>query len=164
MENSKSKDEKDYPSVKLAYEIALKSYDWAIQRLNAMDDRTDKLLVWISSITLGTVALVGGRKISDGVFDWWFVIAIAIFMSIVCFGLYIRQHGALTIIDPKKTYNLLHKSEWNFQKDTIYFAGEHLEKNIGLVNKKADYTTYMIYLFLAEIAALVAWIISLRGA
>lgn len=157
--NETSNEEK-YPSVTLAYELSHKSYDWAIERLNSADDKIDRLIVWIASMTLGFIALVGsGRKLSELSYDWWFVTAMISFIAIICIGLYIRHHGSLILVSSNKMIKWVHESEWEFKKNRIYFAGEHFKKNIRLVKKKYMCTNVLIILFVFEIFCLIKWLI-----
>ena len=124
MEGKEPTDEEKYPSVGLAYDIALKSYDWSIQRLNAVDDRIDKLLTWISSITLGVVAFVGTKgPVNAFRCNAFFLLSMIIFAITVCFGLYTRHQGSLKLISPRKLYGVLHESSFEFRKNTRCFPG-----------------------------------------
>ena len=53
----KSNEDK-YPSVELAYDIALKSYDWLFRRLEVMDDRIEKIIAYATGITLAFVTII----------------------------------------------------------------------------------------------------------
>jgi hypothetical protein len=56
MDEPQSPEERTYPSVDLAYELSIKSYDWILKRLELMDDRIDKLVALMTGVSLALIS------------------------------------------------------------------------------------------------------------
>src|ERR1035438_8307932 len=123
MENELSNEEK-YPSVKYAYDIALKSYDWAIQRSDAVDNGIDKLLAWIPSLNIGIIAIIFSTSKNNIIASFHsnlFLFAMVLLACIIILGFSTKMKGSLTLVTPAILFNqFLNLSEWEFKKDTVY--------------------------------------------
>lgn len=163
MEDSPNKltDEEAYPSVETAYEIALKSYDWSIQRMDAIDGAIDKLLAWISSINLGVIAVIASKNLPIYFESKYFYYVMIIFLLIVLTGIGTKIKGSLRLVSPEKLVNMLHKNPWEFKKDGIYLSSKDFKRNHIVVNRKGYASTVMIICFVLEICLLVKWLTSL---
>ena len=151
--------EKKYPSVHLAYEIAMKSYDEAMKRSDVADDAIDKLRSWITTVNLAFIAWMLPRLSVN----LWFVISIAIFVLIIVLSVLAKSRGALLLPSPRELYNkYLHWSEWEFKKNMTYWAAEHFEKNKAYVAKKARYIVIIFTLFLLEVETMVSWVLAVH--
>jgi hypothetical protein len=160
--NTKVKKEETYPSVDLAYEIALKSYDWAIQRLDAIEARVDQLLAWFSAVNLGVISIIATQAPSSQITfrSTWFYVAMVLFLITISLGFYSKFRRELTLIDPKKLYEeTMHKTPWEFKKDSIYWAGKHSGSNRDFIAWKANLSRWMIAAFALESIFLVCWLI-----
>jgi hypothetical protein len=156
--------EATWPGVKLAYDFVLPSYQWAITRFEAVDSRIQTLQAFIVTVTLGlpTIATLIFKNISFT--SWCFMIACGLAITAVVIGLVGRSWGGITLVHPQILYEKwLHRQEWEFRKDMLYFAAEHFEENTHLVNRKGRLVTIMTILFLIEAGMLFVWIISARG-
>ncbi len=148
--------EKAYPSVHLAYDLALASYEWAEKRLEAADSRAQTLLALATTVTLAFVPLALQRGLSAR--SAWFILAIIAFASGIVLGMTARLQGSLRLIAPKALYEAwLHYSHWEFKKNLIYWAGEHFELNRALINRKGRLLTAASLSFLVEAALLLSW-------
>ena len=149
---------KKFPSTELGYEIGLKSYDFSLQRSDAVDNRIDRMLAWISGINLGTIAVFKANEISFN--SIYFTIAVALFLTILVIGMIGKARGTLTLIEPKKIFDSwLYYGKLYFKYQLLSYIGEHFEKNQDFVNWKAKLLNWMIFLFLLEIIVLGIWII-----
>lgn len=162
MEDSKSPEtvEQNYPSVDLAYDITLKSYDWAIQRYDAIDNTIDKLLGWISSITLGVIAIVATKEPQPNFQDCAFYVAMFFFGITVVSGVATKVWGSLSLINPQDVYNkylTLVKSD--FKKKVVFFGGKAFKRNQTIVNHKGKVSILMIGCFIGEMVAIGYWLI-----
>lgn len=154
--------EKKYPSVELAYDISLKTYDWAMQRSDSIDGTIDKLLAWISSITLGVIAIMATKIQFVSFHSNYFYMAIACFVFTILAGTYTKIRGSLSLITPENLYHkYLSYEQWEFKKNIIFWAGEDFKHNQGLVNWKGRVSIFMIIAFLLETIAIGEWLISL---
>ncbi len=154
--------EKQYPSIKYAYEIGIKSYDWCIHRSDAIDNTIDKLLGWFSSVTLGVITLVITKsKVFTIDYNIWFYISIGLLITIVLLGIYTKVKGSLMLLSPEKLYNEnLHKNEFTFKKDVTSWASQAFIHNQSLVNRKGMISVAMIGCFILEIITLAMWVTS----
>ena len=142
-----------WPGVKLAYDFVLPSYQWAITRFEAVDSRIQTLQAFIVTVTLGlpTIATFIVKNIQFT--SWWFIMACILAMTAVVIGVIGRSWGGITLVHPNILYEKwLHREEWEFQKDMLYFAAEHFEENASLVNWKGRLITIMTILFLLEVS------------
>ncbi len=162
MEKTKTSDEKKYPAVHIAYDIAVKSYDWALHRSDAIDNGIDKFLVWISSINIGVVAIASTKFTDISFHSCWAIFAIMMLGGGIFLGIWAKVKGSLILPSPKKIYDkYLHYTQWEFKKNWIYFSGEHFEANRQLINQKGRLMMAMAVLFLLNLVTLVGWITSL---
>ena len=150
---------KRWPSVDLAYGFVLPAYQWAQQRLDAVDSRIQTLQAFAASITIAA-PVFAAAIVTDIQFDSiWFVLALGAFGITVVTGAIARAWGTVQIISPQRLYQAwLHLSEWEFKKNAIYWAGEHFETNRTLVNGKGWVPMGMTAAFLAEAVFLLIWI------
>ncbi len=154
-----------YPGVEIAYDTIEKSYDWAIQRLDSVDDGIDKRLTWISSITIGVVGFFSTKlPPSSFICNVWFLIAMVFFVVAVSIGMITKFYGSLIIPSPKVFFDKwLHFSEFKFKKTALFDAGNHFVKNLSLINRKGRLSSVMMICFIVEIVFLGLWIITLNA-
>jgi hypothetical protein len=156
--NALDSSEEKYPSVELAYAISLKSYEWVLDRVNAVDEGIEKLLALASSINLAVIAVVSGGNLS---FHGWFWVALSLFAAGVVVGMTARLGSKVILITPANLYSKwLHFSPWEFRQNMIYFVGQHFEKGRRLVNRKGAYAIVVATIFLLEGVALALWLVS----
>jgi hypothetical protein len=161
VKSEEERSEDKWPSVDLAYDIALLSYDWLQQRLDAVTKKTQFLLTIASSITLATPVFAKALLPNISFSSLWFETAIGFFVLTVVVGLIGWMWGGLELISPQKLYEgSLSKSVWEFKKDVVYWAGEHFENNASLVNRRANLAIAVSVFLVLEIVLLVAWIVT----
>ncbi len=148
-----------YPSTDSAYDIAIKSYDWCLDRSNAIDDTIDKLLAWISSVSIAIPTFVFGQHIRGSLDSKWLRTAAILFVGSIVAGIATKVIGSLALISPSELHaKHLHKDEQTFKIDIVYWAGKAFNHNQNLVNWKGRISILMIICFVAEIATLWMWI------
>ena len=158
-----------YPSIPLAYDFVLPTYDWALRRLESIERRIDILAR--SAITIALAAPASAFAITrlSGktfhlVLDESAYIAISASLIAVMWGLVVRQVGSVHVIDLRQVYDKhLHKSPEEFQKDMIYTASEHAIKNEKLSQLKSYCADVMVALFVIEIVAVINWAFGALG-
>jgi len=145
---------KEYPSIKYAYEIAMKSYDWCIDRSNAIDGEINKLLAWISGATIAVPTFIFTQHFRESFNPCWLGFSILSFLASIVLGMSTKIFGSLELLDPKKFDEIhLAKTELIFKKDILLWTGEVFERNQGLVNWKGKISMAMIICFFLEITA-----------
>ena len=117
-----------YPGVELAYPFAVECYELALKRFEVMDARIHTLLTLFVSISLALPVAI--RAIGYSFTSWWLYLAAMSFIGATILGIYGRLTGTLKVIDPQQLYQkFLHRGDWEFKKDFIYWAGEHYQAN-----------------------------------
>lgn len=147
-------------STALAYETALRSYDWALRRIDAWDGNLDKLLAWGTPLPLAVIGTVAARINSNSYQDWtWVGIALAFMISAIGAAFWGKFAGHIQLISPTYLLNNwlnLPKGEYHFY--AIKYAGLHLDNNTKLVERKAKASTIAALCFIAAgVAGAIAW-------
>ncbi|HEV2617971.1 MAG TPA: hypothetical protein VGU63_15340 [Candidatus Acidoferrales bacterium] len=148
-----------YPSIELAYPIAVASFDVAARRLDIVDGRLQTILAFIVTVSAAvpSVAARSGVCFASG----WFYLGLALFVICVTLGTYARLSGKLKVLSPANLF-----AEWLadqpevFQKDMVYYAGQAFAANLHLVKRKWQFSVWVTTLFAIEIAVLVVWVLS----
>lgn len=161
MENKSSgkSSESQYPSVGLAYEFVKPSYDWMLNRIEAMNSKIQGLLMLATAVTGGIPILT--KAIFDSV-DFQSVLfygAMGLYILLVVIGTVGLSMGGVKLFHPKLLYEKwLSNSIWEFKKDAIYFAGQNFEDNKKIINAKSRLRNIMTILLLIELMIVISWI------
>ena len=157
----------DYPSIDLAYEIVLPSYDWAIRRLQVVEQRIEGLLrlTTTATIAIPVIAFATTKDVDPTVYlNWQAVVASALFFLTTVLGLLARRFGGISVIDPKQLYdNHLKKGKRELKKDLIYFAGLDFQDNVRLIERKSRCADLLVVLFVLELVFGVWWLVSVHS-
>ena len=149
-----------YPSVDLAYELAVKSYDLAVSRADSMDSKIQSLISLSCALTFAIP--IAARSLGLDMNSRWFAAILLTFGATVLVGIlgrFFLYKATLHVTDPGKLYqNNLHQSEWEFKKDFIYYAGSSFEKNTRLVDGRWWCAILMSFLLAVEAFWMAAWI------
>lgn len=144
----------DYPSVELAYPVALSSYETLLKRIDAQESRAQAFLAFVVAITVAVPAIASAGGIS--LKSPWFFVAVSLFVISALINVFGRLHGDIYLVDPGRVYETeLHKTPWEFRKDAIFFAGQDFQRNNALIWRRHRLSVWMMALFVAEVAALV---------
>lgn len=147
-----------YPGVLTAYEFVKPSYDWMLARFEAADNRLQALQVFATTLS---VAIPGGAKAlrpDIRLSDWEFVAAFVMFSLLTVVGLMGRLTGGIALVNPRiHQEKWLRWSEWEFKKNSVYWAAEHFRCNAASIAKKQTASAVMVGLFLVELLFLVTW-------
>jgi hypothetical protein len=157
-ENNNIEDLKNqYPSVDLAYPIAVASYEVAAKRLDTVDGRLQTILAFIVTVSVAVPSVAGSRGASFQ--SPWFFAALIVFLGAIATGTYARLVGMLRVLKPSQLYlDWLGDPEWEFKKNMIHFAGQDFDANLRLVNFKWKCSVAVTILFAAEAVCLAAWV------
>ncbi len=158
MDISKNPLQQQYPSVELAYEIALHSYDVSMQRLDAANANFDKLRSWITTVNLAFFAWALSKE-PNTAFDCVFYLGLAIFVTIVVLTMHGKSKDGVLLPDPMLLYKTrLHEDHWTFKKNFVYIAGLDFDENRKFVNKKGRYQIAIFSLLLLEAEVMGIWL------
>lgn len=146
-----------FPSIDLAYPIAVASYDAVSKRLDSLDGRLQSIIAFATVVFVAVVSMANANKIS---FDsWWFYSAVVVYVVAACIGTFARLYGSAQALDPKLLFNeWLFKQEIEFKKDMIYFAGEAFDHNNTLANGKWQAAVFVSAAFFVQGVCLVFWL------
>lgn len=148
--------EKDYPAVELAYPIAIASYENIIKRVDALENRTQNLMAFAATLTVAIPAMTAGRGLTYR--SGWFITALILFGLANIVGITSRLKGDIALLSPQRIYQTeLHKLDWEFKKDAIYWAGENFAHNNNVILGRNRLVILMSIIFLAEAAVLAVW-------
>jgi hypothetical protein len=154
--------ELQYPSVSLAFDVSKSAYDWAIRRLDVLDNRLQSMLQFAVGLTTAIIAFITTSQRHVEFRSVWFISAIVAFAAGLFIGVYARGLGSVIVVDPRVLFQQwLHKSEWEFRKDFIYFAAKHLQANRAIIKRKSNLTNIVTTCFMIEAVALAVWV--MRG-
>lgn len=155
-------DPADYPGVALAYDIAVESYALAERRRDAVHQRIDTLLSFVTTVTVAALVVVAAVFENPDFGSPLLWAAGGAYALLVLAGLAARSWGSLQQISPKLLYEQwLHLDETEFRSRMIYWAGEHATEARKVTIRKAAVATGMSALFVAEGALFLIWLIRL---
>ncbi len=162
MDSNEAEISREYPGTDLAYDIAVESYSLAERRRDAVHQRIDVLLSFVTTVTVGAPVIVASVFEEPNFNSPLLIAAGVVYLLLVVGALGARLVGSLRQISPKLLYERwLHLEEPEFKRRMIYWAGEHADAARKLTNVKALVATILAVLFVAEGALFLAWIVGL---
>lgn len=160
-DKSKKPLEPQYPSVDLAFEFVKPSYDWMLNRIEAMNSKIQGLLMLATAVTAAVPVLAKAMFNNLDFKSAWLLGAIAIYLLLTIIGIYGLRKGGVKLIHPMKLFDeWLSDTQWEFRKDAVYFAGQHLEQNKKIVDVKSLLRDIMNVLLLGELIMVFVWIVT----
>ncbi|MCB0721518.1 MAG: hypothetical protein KDC42_04355 [Ignavibacteriae bacterium] len=151
--------EQKYPSIDLGYDIALRSYDWIINRWEAQQSRIENFINWATIINLALITVLFGNFFSKLMFtDWLFYITVFLFLGVTILSIWVKSSGNLMLIIPKHIYNMyLHLSEYDFKENIVYYSVDHFEKNIKSISRREYISNICQISFLIQVTTELFW-------
>jgi hypothetical protein len=153
--------EKDqWPAVDRAYDFVMPSYQLLAGRFEAADARLTALLTLTSTLTLAVPVFAKNVQSNTSFASPFFVCGMLAFMLGAIVGIFGRVTGSLVLPNPMVIYEKsLHRSEWEFKKNQIYFAGENFTANAQAIRKKGNVAICVTVALLLEVVAFAMWVI-----
>ena len=153
----------NYPSIELAYDLSVRSYDWAVTRLLNAERRVDTTLRLglTGTAILPTIAFAITRTDpSPEYINLPGFIALLLAFIASTMGIIARRHGEVAFINPKLLYDNNHLADSceQFQVDVIYAASEDFLDNVELVRFKSTCADVMAALYGVEILFGIWWL------
>ena len=147
-----------YPSVDLAYEIAVDSYDALVKRLDSIDGRLQTMLAIFATVT-ATVPIIGANR---GLHfrSYWFYAAVSAMVFATLLTAAARLAGHVQLLDPNKLNAdfWLKYSEWEFKSLIIQYAGKAFTANKKLIDRKWLCALLVTVTFFLGAACLTLWV------
>ncbi len=149
-----------YPSVDLAYEIAIDSFEKMRQQWNSVNRLFHSILSISLSITAAVPLIAKTAKIE--ITGFWIILTLLICFITVTLCLWGRHQGSVRLINPGSLHaREIQKEDEIFKRDMVYYAGVEFEKNQHGIRKKW-HTSVIATLFLAfQVFVLVLWVAQL---
>lgn len=146
-----------FPSVDLAYQIAIASYDAVVKRVDNIDGRLQTMLALFASVTAVVPVLGAARGLSFH--SRWFQAAVVAMVIATLVTAAARLAGQVHLLDPNKlnTDDWLRRSEWEFKNLIIQYAGQAFTVNKKLVSRKWLCTILVTVTFFLGAACLALW-------
>lgn len=146
------------PTLDLAYQLAVASYEPLVKRLDALDARLQTVM-GLAATTMALVSSVASAR-NLSFHSPWFWLATCAFALIIFLGNHVRHYGDIILINPKRintTEWMELEPEW-FKQYIIKQAGDHWEKNNALVLFKWRRSVEISYVYLLQVGLLVVWV------
>ncbi len=161
-EDSGGQDER--PGVDLAYGLMQGSYDLAVSRLNAVENRIQAVMVFSASFIVTVPVLVAATGNIIVLTTPLFYGAAAIAGLNLVVGTVTRASGEIKVLSinsiAERWFDLPAEL---FKLYAVQWAAEHFEANLKAVNKAGRFAIIMTMLFLLETALLAIWGITQIG-
>lgn len=150
-------DEKLYPSLDLAYTIAMSSYDMTVKRFDAMDGKLNSLATFAVTVSFAIPVIAANRGM-DFRSIWFYVAAIA-FIAGVGAITYARIKGPLKMLDPTVLHDsYIDAQPEEFKRQILYYAGRHFDQNVRVVNRNGNLAAVAAMAFAIEVVAVAVWV------
>lgn len=149
-----------WPAVPRAYEFVIPSYQFLVNRFEAADNRLTHSITLASSVLFGIPILARAIRPDISLQSPWLIASLAFAVVAALLGIIGRQRGRLRLTSPATLYDTwLHKSDWLFKKDMVYFAGQSFGHNARAIETKGRITAIVntcvaVALLLAAIATM----------
>ena len=150
----------EYPGTDLAYDIAVASYSLAERRWDAVHQRIDVLLSFVTTVTVAA-PIVAAAILEKPDFESPLLFAAgAVYLALVLVALVVRSTGSLRQLSPKRLYEgWLQLEEADFKRRMVYWAGEHADEARKQTYSKALAATLLVGLFAVEGALFLVWLV-----
>jgi hypothetical protein len=150
-----------YPSLDLAYQYVLPSYEWAMRRSDMLEQRLQDAMMLITTVTVA-VPIVGKAILAQiDLLSIWSLSAALVYGFAVGAGIWGRAQGSLAIVDPERLlYDRIVLTRDDFRTDALRFAGRHLRHNNKTISRRHSALLLMTGLFAVEVVLIVVWVLS----
>jgi hypothetical protein len=146
-----------FPSIELAYPIAVASYDAVSKRLDSLDGRLQSIIAFATIVFVAVVSMANTNQVCFS--SWWFYSAAGVYVAAACVGTFARLYGSAQALDPKLLFDeWLWKDKIEFMKDMIYFASEAFDHNNKLTERKWQAAVFVSAAFFVQGVCLVFWL------
>jgi hypothetical protein len=144
-----------FPSVSLAYKIAVDSYDVILRRLDGVDGRIQSIIALSITVMALSPALATARHLSFN--SWTFILGGASAFLILILGSFARLSGKFLGIDPNCLPEWMQDDQIQFQRSITIYAGEAFSHNQKLLRRNWWFSFAVNVLFFLEVIFLVVW-------
>ena len=148
--------EQQFPSLELAYPLAVASYDFMIKRIDALDGRIQTLTTLAVTICLAVPVL--GRTQNIPLNSFWFIGGIILLSIAIIISTYARFYGSIDTLNPCTLYQkTLHLPQEQFKVDIVNAAAKAYEKNKGTLECRWKLSVIATTIFAIALLMLSVW-------
>lgn len=158
----KKLDPNELPSLALAYDYVMPSYDEVVVRHNTIQSRFATLAIIAAPLTL-TIPVLKEVKLGIDPPSLAFVLAFLCGAVVVGLGLYFSNTTKLLRIDPTALREFAKVAPERFQHEMLYWAGENFVDNKRALDRLVRILKYLYVLFLSEVVLLSVWLVYQGG-
>ena len=150
----------EYPGTDLAYDIAVASYSLSERRWDAIHQRIDVLLSFVTTLTVAAPVVAAAVLESPDFASPLLFAAGAVYLALVLVALVARSTGSLRQLSPKRLYEgWLQLEETDFKRRMIYWSGEHADEARKQAYCKTLAATLLVGLFAIEGVLFLVWLV-----
>ena len=150
----------EYPGTDLAYDIAVASYSLSERRWDAIHQRIDVLLSFVTTLTVAAPVVTAAVLDEPDLESPLLLAAGATYLALVLVALVVRSTGSLRQLSPKRLYeDWLQLEETEFKRRMIYWAGEHADEARKQAYCKTLAATLLVGLFAIEGVLFLVWLV-----
>src|ERR1700730_16307607 len=133
-----------YPGVSRAHDFVVPSYGWMLRRAGAADARLQSFQMFAGTVTFGVPAAVKVLNPSIDLTNGRLILAVIAFGAVMVIGVFAQMKTEVMLADPGRFYaSWLHMTDWEFKKNAVFFAGQHLEFNRNVIKGKSRAAAWM---------------------
>ena len=138
-----------YPSVDLAYQLAVQSYDLMVKRFDAMDARIQSTIGLVVSLTVAIPIAISTFALQYP--PWLMRATVVVFLLAIILGICARFAGKISLVSPAELHRTwIQSPEEDFKREFIRHAGTHMDANARLLNKRYRLMCGVIFLLFLE--------------
>ncbi len=152
--------ENDFPSLDLAYDIAIAAFETSQKRMDAVDGKTQSLTTMCvaSFFAVPTIA----KALNIPFASVWFALALLLIAASVIVGVVALKSGKIDRLDPAVLFSdWLDLPKGQFMKDAIYYSGESLDSANTVIERKWSLHNLSLILYFVALLASAAWLAGL---
>ena len=154
--------EQSTEAVDHAYGFVLHSYEWELQRFEAMHKRIQGIVTIAITAPVLMIPIIRSLSQNIQLELGWLIGVVAMVLVTIMGGAFALHRGDFRLPSPKYLHDhCLDLSSSDFKRRVLKHAGENLEHNTDLVRCKAWAATALAGLLIGELVLLVLW--SLTG-
>lgn len=154
----------EYPGLDLAYGMVQSSYDLAVSRLNAVENRIQAVMVFSASFIVTVPVLVAATGNTIVLTTMLFYAAATIAGLNLLIGTAARAWSEIRVLSLDSiSERWLGLPDESFKLYAVEWSAEHFKANVNTVNKAGRFAILMTILFLAETILLALWGITQIG-
>jgi hypothetical protein len=151
--------DEQWPAVFRAYDFVIPSYQLMVNRYEAADGRLTQILTLVSTLLFSIPVFAKTIRPQASFSSPLFLSAITLLIGAAVIGIVGRQRGRVRLVNPMVLYDkFLHRTDWEFRKDLLYFAGQDFSDNAIAIDRKGQTAALMTGLTVVALLLSAIWL------